>query len=153
MSKYNTFQGLSWWKYQKFVEILEKFIESRLWQICKCDVLHPLVPFVQFKKREKHPWRSVTLSKVTKSNTPPWVKKREKLTFFKLYQWYQIAQSISNVFVTLNRTDFPNWSRVSIVGFQTFNKLKPAGEVFNPFYFNITFLYPLIYSFLTFSGV
>ena len=48
----------------KFVEILEKFIESRLWQICKCDVLHPLVPFVQFKKREKHPWRSVILSKV-----------------------------------------------------------------------------------------
>ena len=25
-----------------------------------CDVLHDLVPFVQFKKREKHPWRSVT---------------------------------------------------------------------------------------------
>ena len=21
-----------------------------------CDVLHNLVPFVQFKKREKHPW-------------------------------------------------------------------------------------------------
>ena len=29
-----------------------------------CDVLRDLVPFVQFKKREKHPWRSVTLSKV-----------------------------------------------------------------------------------------
>ena len=28
------------------------------------DVLHDLVPFVQFKKREKHPWRSVTFSKV-----------------------------------------------------------------------------------------
>ena len=26
-----------------------------------CDV----VPFVQFKKREEHPWRSVTFSKVT----------------------------------------------------------------------------------------
>ena len=25
-----------------------------------CDVLCDLVPFVQFKKREKHPWRSVT---------------------------------------------------------------------------------------------
>ena len=25
-----------------------------------CDVLHDLVPFAQFKKREKHPWRSVT---------------------------------------------------------------------------------------------
>ena len=29
-----------------------------------CNVLRDLVPFVQFKKREKHPWRSVTFSKV-----------------------------------------------------------------------------------------
>ena len=29
----------------------------------KCDVLLDLVPFVQFKKREKHPWRNVTFSK------------------------------------------------------------------------------------------
>ena len=29
-----------------------------------CDVLRDLVPFVQFKKCEKHPWRSVTFSKV-----------------------------------------------------------------------------------------
>ena len=29
-----------------------------------CDTLRDLVPFVQFKKREKHPWRSVTFSKV-----------------------------------------------------------------------------------------
>ena len=40
-----------------------------------CDVLHDLVPFVQFKKREKHPWWSVTfvasLSVLTKSNTHP----------------------------------------------------------------------------------
>ena len=28
-----------------------------------CDALHDLVTFVQFKKREKHPWRSVTFSK------------------------------------------------------------------------------------------
>ena len=34
-----------------------------------------LVPFVQFKKREKQPWRNVTFS--------------------KLYKWYQIAQSIT----------------------------------------------------------
>ena len=37
-----------------------------------CDALHDLVPFVQFKKSEKHPWSSVTLSKV-KRKTPPWV--------------------------------------------------------------------------------
>ena len=29
-----------------------------------CDVLCDLVAFAQFKKREKHPWKTVTLSKV-----------------------------------------------------------------------------------------
>ena len=29
-----------------------------------CDVLRGLVPFEQFKKPEKHPWRSVAFSKV-----------------------------------------------------------------------------------------
>ena len=29
-----------------------------------CDALRNLVPFVQFKKREKHPWRSVNFRKV-----------------------------------------------------------------------------------------
>ena len=29
-----------------------------------CDVLHDLVPFVQFKKHEKHQWRNFTVSKV-----------------------------------------------------------------------------------------
>ena len=28
------------------------------------DALHDLVQSVQFKKREKHPWKSVTFSKV-----------------------------------------------------------------------------------------
>ena len=35
-------------------------IDSKFW----CDVLYDLVPFAQFKKREKHSWRSVTFSKV-----------------------------------------------------------------------------------------
>ena len=61
-----------------------------------CGALRDLIPFVQFRKREKHPWRSVTLSKVascnfTKSNTPSWVF----FTFFKLYKWYQITQIIT----------------------------------------------------------
>ena len=30
-----------------------------------CDVLHDLVPFLQFKKHEKYPWGSATFSKVT----------------------------------------------------------------------------------------
>ena len=51
-----------------------------------CDALRDLVPFVPFKKHEKHLWRSVTFS--TKINTPAWVF----LTFSKLYKWYQIAQ-------------------------------------------------------------
>ena len=29
-----------------------------------CDALRDLVPFVQFKNRDKHPWRSSTFSKV-----------------------------------------------------------------------------------------
>ena len=29
-----------------------------------CDALRDLVAFAQFKKREKHPWRSVDFSKV-----------------------------------------------------------------------------------------
>ena len=29
-----------------------------------CDALPNLVPFLQFEKGEKHPWRSVTFSKV-----------------------------------------------------------------------------------------
>ena len=29
-----------------------------------CDALRDLVSFVQFKKREKHPWRNVIFSKV-----------------------------------------------------------------------------------------
>ena len=44
--------------------------------------LRVLVAFAQFKKRKKHPWRSVNFSKVTgsslqtKINTPPWVFSR-----------------------------------------------------------------------------
>ena len=57
--------------------------QSKIWGAL-CD----LVPCAQFKKREKDPWRSITFSKVAKSNTPPWVF----FMFFKLYKWYQIAQ-------------------------------------------------------------
>ena len=63
-----------------------------------CDVLCDLVQFVELRKPKKHPWRSVTFSKVgglacnfTKSNNPPWVF----FWFFKLYKWYQIAQNIT----------------------------------------------------------
>ena len=50
------------------------------------DALRDLVPFVEFKKREIHPWRSVTFSKVA-GFTPLWVF----FTFFKLYKYYLIV--------------------------------------------------------------
>ena len=54
--------------------------------VVRCAIWYHLV---QFKKRGKHPWRSVNF---TKMNTLPWVL---FFTFFKLYQWYQVAQRIS----------------------------------------------------------
>ena len=42
-----------------------------------CGALRDLASFAQFKKREKHPWRSVNFS--------------------KLYKWYQIAQHITYI--------------------------------------------------------
>ena len=48
----------------------------------KYGALSDLVPFVQFKKREKHPSSSVTFS--VKSNIPPWVFS----TFLKLCTWH-----------------------------------------------------------------
>ena len=38
--------------------------ELETFQLLISDALRDLVPFVQFKKCEKHPWRSVTFSKV-----------------------------------------------------------------------------------------
>ena len=35
-------------------------LTSKSTLIVEYDTLRDLVPFVQFKKREKHPWRSVT---------------------------------------------------------------------------------------------
>ena len=38
--------------------------QSRYNPVYICDVLRDLVQFALFKKREEHPWRSVTLSNV-----------------------------------------------------------------------------------------
>ena len=40
------------------------FIASHREEFNKSDALRNFVTFLQFKKREKHPWRSVTFSKV-----------------------------------------------------------------------------------------
>ena len=62
----------------------------------KCDALRDLVPCVQFKKRENTYGGVLLLVKLqaeaSKRNTPPWMF----LTFFKLYQWYHVAQSVPN---------------------------------------------------------
>ena len=47
-----------------------------------CNALGKLVPFVRLRKREKHPWGSVTFTLLV------------FFTFFKLYKRYQIAQSV-----------------------------------------------------------
>ena len=39
-----------------------------------CDALSDLVPFIQFKKREKHPWRSATFIKVAGLKTATLIK-------------------------------------------------------------------------------
>ena len=43
-----------------------------------CDALHDFVPFVQFKKCEKHPWRSVNFS-IFQRNLMSVLKKIEML--------------------------------------------------------------------------
>ena len=65
-----------------------------------CDALcNYLIPFVQFKTCEKHPWRSVTFSKAaTKSNSPPWVF----FTFLKIVQMVpNRAKCLKNIKVVM----------------------------------------------------
>ena len=59
--------------------------QCKSYLITICGALHNLVPFVQFKKREKQPWKSVTFN----------THQRVIFTFFTLYKWHQIAQSIT----------------------------------------------------------
>ena len=44
--------------------VLNQIYIYRLFKMLICDALRYLLPFVQFKKREKHPRRSVNFSKV-----------------------------------------------------------------------------------------
>ena len=75
-------------KYEKNISLIWSLHFGTIW-----DVLGDLEPFIQFKKREKHSWRSVPAEtcNFTKSKTP----QRVFSTFFKLYKLYQIAQSIT----------------------------------------------------------
>ena len=57
----------------------------------KGDALRDLIPFVQFKKHERNPRRSLAKAcNFTISNTASWMF----FTFFKLYKWYQIMLSV-----------------------------------------------------------
>ena len=47
----------------KFTHFISKEEENNKCYV-KCDALRDFVSFVQFKKREKYPWRSVNFSKV-----------------------------------------------------------------------------------------
>ena len=52
-------------KYNRGINIIK---QDFMWCVARFGAI------VQFKKPEKHPWRSVNFSKVgTKINTPPWV--------------------------------------------------------------------------------
>ena len=55
-----------------------------------CGALRDLIPFVQFKNREKHPWRSVKF-RILKST----LLHGRFSGFLKLLKWYQIAQRIT----------------------------------------------------------
>ena len=71
-------QGLiSGWETDYLAMFSPKY-ENFLIFVMRCAISFLL--FVQFKKREKHPWKSVIFSKVA------------GFSFFKLYKLYQIVQ-------------------------------------------------------------
>ena len=56
-------------------------------KLIKCDALRGLVAFVQFKKREKHPWRSVlNYTNATKLRSAP-----QMISTAKLYMLVAIS--------------------------------------------------------------
>ena len=104
------------------------------------DAMCNLVPFVQFRKREKHQWKSVNSSivagwgvltllklqpktcKFTKINIPRWAF----FTFFKLYKWYQIAQHIAYFIFKVDLTQIL-LSRFPVNIFIHFTNLEVSG--------------------------
>ena len=56
-------------------------------KLIKCDALRGLLEFVQFKKREKHPWRSVlNYTNATKLRSAP-----QMISTAKLYMLVAIS--------------------------------------------------------------
>ena len=53
------------WVIQFYQVLYENYLETEMSDRLQiCDALRDLVIFIQFKKREKHLWRSVNFSKV-----------------------------------------------------------------------------------------
>ena len=80
--------------------IFRGVFNSFMTEVLICGALRDLVPFVQFRKREKHPWKSVNLSKLqaeacnfTKIDTPPCVF----FTFFKIVQMSTKSRNASHI--------------------------------------------------------
>ena len=76
---YNNIQVLDYFTKKHSVISLREAVTHN----CSCDSLCDLVPFVQFKKREKYPWRSVTFTKTLLKITLLQVS----FTIFKSYKW------------------------------------------------------------------
>ena len=66
-----------------------------------CDALRDLVSFVQFKKREKQPWRSVTFRLLKVALLHVCFSRFVNCTC----KWYQIVLNITNV-ATVNFYSF-----------------------------------------------
>ena len=79
-----------WWVGMEFLFIMFFYLMTDKYAVLHRIVtvkplwcsLRDLVSFKQFKKREKHPWRSVTFNKVAGFSN-----------FLKLCKWYQIAKA------------------------------------------------------------
>ena len=86
---------LIFWLSVKYVNNPKELIHLLYFDIEIWDPLRNLVPFVQFKKPEKHQRRRLLLvaCNFTNNNNLLWVL----FTFFKLYKWYQIAERITYV--------------------------------------------------------
>ena len=86
---------------QFYCKDVKSYIQSRYFSIIyshyivkihNCDALHDFLPFVRFRKCEKHPLRSVMFSKV--------ILLRECFSrFFKLHKMHLIVQSMSIVWI------------------------------------------------------
>ena len=69
IDKKKSIQNIAIYEKKKVEKVWNKY-QCKWWGILHtecfihCDALPDLVSLVQFKKREKHPWRSVTFSKV-----------------------------------------------------------------------------------------